>query len=169
MNPASSQPLVSIIAGSLSDAEVVAACRQVLNNLGIVHEASVLSAHRTPKELQGYVEQLETRGIRLVIAVAGLAAHLPGVVAAHTQLPVFGVPVASAPLAGVDALLSIVQMPTGIPVGCLGLSTTGAKNAAYLVARILALGDSRLRARLEEFTEKERLRVLATELPEPTA
>lgn len=165
MNPTSLLPLVSIIAGSLSDADVVLACRQVLGNLGIQHEARVLSAHRTPKELQAYVEQLETRGIRVVIAVAGLAAHLPGVVAAHTRLPVFGVPVVSEPLAGVDALLSVVQMPTGIPVGCLGLGTTGAKNAAYLVARILSLSDSRIRASLTEFTERERLRILASELP----
>lgn len=167
MNPESSQPLVSIIAGSSSDADVVAACRQVLNSLEIVHEARVLSAHRTPRELQDYVEQLEPRGVRSVIAVAGLAAHLAGVVAAHTRLPVFGVPVAAAPLAGLDALLSVVQMPTGVPVGCLGLSNTGAKNAAYLVARILALGDSRIRARLEAFTEQERLRILAAEALKP--
>ncbi len=168
MNPSPPLPLVSIIAGSLSDAEVVTACRQVLGTLGIEHEARVLSAHRTPKELQGYVEQLERRGIRAVIAVAGLAAHLPGVIAAHTQLPVLGVPVVSEPLAGMDALLSAVQMPTGVPVGCLGLGTTGAKNAAYLVARILSLGDLRIRASLAEFTERERLRVLASELPDPS-
>lgn len=164
MNHARQPSLVSIVAGSISDTELVEACQGTLNELGIPHEARVLSAHRTPRELVAYVEQLESRGVRLVIAVAGLAAHLPGVIAAHTRLPVLGVPVATGPLAGIDALLSISQMPTGVPVGCLGLGTTGAKNAAYLAARILAFGDPSLSARLAEIVERDRQRVLDTKL-----
>lgn len=164
MNHARQPPRVSIVAGSLSDAEIVEACRRTLVELGITHEARILSSHRTPRELVAYVEQLESRGVRLVIALAGLAAHLPGVIAAHTQLPVLGVPVAIGPLAGMDALLSISQMPSGVPVGCLGLGTTGAKNAAYLAARILAFGDPILRAHLDEIVDRDRQRALATKL-----
>lgn len=156
-------PLVSIIAGSASDSEIIDACRRTLDELGIAHEARILSAHRTPRELVAYVESLEQRGVRLIIAAAGMAAHLPGVIAAHTQLPVLGIPVAIGPLAGIDALLSIAQMPSGVPVGCLGLGVAGAKNAAYLAARILALADPRLRARLEEIVARDRQRVLATQ------
>lgn len=163
--PATESPLVSIVVGSTSDAEIVAACRRVLDEVKVSHEARVLSAHRTPRELLAYVEQLETRGVRVVIAAAGLAAHLPGVIAAHTQLPVLGVPVVTGPLVGVDALLSIAQMPGGVPVGCLGVGTAGAKNAAYLAARILALTDRSLRARLDEMVERDRQRVLSSELP----
>lgn len=160
MNPAPPSPLVSVLSGSPSDAEIVAACCRVLDELRIAHEARVLSTHRTPKELVSYAEQLESRGFRIVIAAAGLAAHLPGTVAAHTRLPVLGVPIATGPLQGVDALLSIAQMPGGVPVGCLGLSTAGAQNAAYLAARILALGDPALRARLDELAERDRQRTL---------
>lgn len=158
-------PRVSIIAGSASDHPVVAACRRVLDEHGLASEARVLSAHRTPRELVAYVEKLEERGVRVVIAVAGLAAHLPGVVAAHTRLPVLGVPVATGALAGVDALLSIAQMPSGVPVACLGIGEAGAKNAACLAARILALSDPVLAARLSELAEAARARILATELP----
>lgn len=158
-------PLVSIVVGSSSDAEIVAACRKVLDEVRIPCEARVLSAHRTPHELLAYVAELEKRGVRIIIAAAGLAAHLPGVIAAHTQLPVLGVPVATGPLVGVDALLSIAQMPGGVPVGCLGVGTAGAKNAAYLAARILALSDPALRGRLDEMVERDRQRVLSSELP----
>jgi 5-(carboxyamino)imidazole ribonucleotide mutase len=163
--PSKPAPLVSIIVGSTSDAEIVAACRRVLDEVGVPHEARALSAHRTPRELLSYVEQLEARGVRVIIAAAGLAAHLPGFIAAHTQLPVLGVPVSTGPLVGVDALLSIAQMPGGVPVGCLGVGVAGAKNAGYLAARILALGDPNLRRLLDELVERDRQRVLSTELP----
>jgi phosphoribosylaminoimidazole carboxylase PurE protein len=162
----SDKPLVAILVGSTSDAEVIAACRRALDAYGIAHEARVLSAHRTPNEVVQYVEALAGRGVRVVIAAAGMSAHLAGVVAAHTHLPVLGVPVASGALQGVDALLSTSQMPPGVPVGCLGIGKPGAANAAHLAARILALGDDALRARLAERTATMRDEVLAATLPE---
>ena len=165
MTECSNVPRVSIIVGSASDGEVVAACQRTLAELGIANEARVLSAHRTPHELVEYVTELERRGVQLIIAAAGMAAHLPGVVAAHTQLPVLGVPVAMGPLSGVDALLSIAQMPGGVPVGCLGVGLAGAKNAAYLAARILALHDRAQRERLDRIIERDRQQVLKAELP----
>lgn len=149
MSSAVEAPLCSIIVGSTSDEPLVSACRHILLEHGIAHEARVLSAHRTPRELVAYVEELEARGVRVIIAMAGLAAHLPGVVAAHTKLPVLGVPVAAGALSGVDALLSIAQMPGGVPVGCMGIGEAGAKNAAHLAARILSLSNQALRTRVE--------------------
>src|SRR5687768_14082446 len=132
---------VAILVGSQSDGDTIAAARTVLGELQIPHEARVLSAHRTPKELVEYVEALPSRGAKVIIAGAGMSAHLAGVVAAHTALPVLGVPIASGALQGVDALLSTSQMPPGVPVGCMGIGKAGATNAAYLAARILALSD----------------------------
>jgi len=163
---ASSGPRVSVIVGSTSDADQIASCRQVLERLGITHEARVLSAHRTPQELVSYVEALEERGVEVVIAAAGMAAHLAGVAAAHTRLPVLGVPMVSGSLAGIDALLSTVQMPPGVPVGSLGVGSAGATNAAYLAARILALHDDELAGRLADLAESDRARIVASELPD---
>jgi len=160
-----SSPLVSVIVGSTSDADVIAGCRRILDDYGLPHEAKVLSAHRTPHEVVEYVEALEGRGVRVVIAAAGMSAHLAGVVAAHTKLPVLGVPVAAGALQGVDALLSTSQMPPGVPVACLGIGKPGAANAAHLAARILALGDEALRGKLAERVSAMRDKVLGASLP----
>jgi 5-(carboxyamino)imidazole ribonucleotide mutase len=130
-------PLVGILAGSSSDLERVNLASTVLDELGIAHEVKVLSAHRTPDLVYKYASAAKERGIEVLIACAGLANHLAGAVAAHTLLPVIGVPLASGTLGGVDALLSTVQMPPGVPVASVGIDAT--KNAAYLAARILAL------------------------------
>jgi 5-(carboxyamino)imidazole ribonucleotide mutase len=147
---------VGILTGSRSDLEVVRKAQEALVSLGVGCELLVLSAHRTPERVKAYVEQAPARGIEVLIACAGLAAHLAGVVAAHTLLPVIGVPLASGALQGVDALLSTVQMPPGIPVAAVGID--GAKNAAYLAARILALHDPTLRAALEADLTEQRKR-----------
>lgn len=160
-----SQPIVSIIVGSASDADTIAGCRRVLDQLEIPHEARVLSAHRTPRDVVQYVEALEGRGIKVVIAGAGMAAHLAGVVAAHTRLPVLGVPIASGPLQGVDALLSTSQMPPGVPVATFGVGKAGAKNAAWFAARLLSLADAELADRLVRAIEGMRETVLSAELP----
>ncbi len=159
-------PLVSIIVGSTSDADTIAKCRKTLDDLGIAHEARVLSAHRTPSELVEYVEGLQGRGVRVLIAAAGMSAHLAGVAAAHTSLPVFGIPVASGALQGFDALLSTSQMPPGVPVGCMGIGGAGATNAAYLAARVLALSDTGIATRLATAVGKMREKVLAATLPD---
>ncbi|MDP2623932.1 MAG: 5-(carboxyamino)imidazole ribonucleotide mutase [Actinomycetota bacterium] len=158
--------LVSVIVGSASDADQIAGCRETLGRLGIGHEAKVLSAHRTPDELVDYLAGLEERGIEIVIAAAGMAAHLAGVVAAHTTLPVLGVPLAAGALQGIDALLSTVQMPPGVPVATLGIGSPGGKNAAYLAARILAPRHPEVKKRLEAALAEDRERVLGFELPE---
>ncbi len=160
------KPWVAVMVGSVSDADVVAACRRALDMFGIAHEAKVLSAHRTPLEAVEYVAGLDERGCSLIIAAAGLAAHLPGVVAAHTALPVIGIPVVSGSLGGVDALLSIVQMPPGVPVACVGTGAAGAKNAAFLAARIIALSDTRVAKSLREIMLSEKQKVLESQLPE---
>lgn len=141
-------PRVSVIYGSTSDEAAMTPCFDTLKDLGIAFEARVLSAHRNPVALARYVRTLPKRGVKVVIAAAGLAAALPGVVAAHTHLPVLGVPVATGPLNGLDALFSIVQMPGGVPVGTLAIGKAGAKNSAFLAARILALSDPALSKRL---------------------
>jgi phosphoribosylaminoimidazole carboxylase PurE protein len=156
--------LVAVIVGSASDAEQIAGCRQALGRLGIGHEARVISAHRTPDELAEYLDGLEDRGIQLVIAAAGMAAHLAGVVASHTSLPVLGVPMASGALQGIDALLSTVQMPPGVPVATLGIGSPGGKNAAYFAARILALSHPELKTRLEQVLEEDREKVRGAEI-----
>jgi len=145
------KPVVGIVLGSESDRPIAEAAAAVLDRLGIAHEIVVASAHREPEKVRRYASSVERRGLRIVIAIAGLAAALPGVVASHTRLPVLGVPVPAGHLRGIDALLSMIQMPSGVPVGTLGLGTTGAKNAAILAARILAAGDGALRRRLARF------------------
>ena len=147
---------VGILTGSPSDLDVVRKAQEVLVRLGIGSELKVLSAHRTPERVKAYVEQAKGRGIEVLIACAGMAAHLAGAVAAHTLLPVIGVPLASGALQGVDALLATVQMPPGIPVASVGVD--GAKNAAYFAARILALHDPALLKALEADLADQRKR-----------
>jgi 5-(carboxyamino)imidazole ribonucleotide mutase len=146
-----STPLVGIIMGSRSDWPVMEHAAQMLEKLGVAYEAKVVSAHRTPKRLYDYATSAEGRGIKIIIAGAGGAAHLPGMAASMTNLPVLGVPVAATALQGQDALLAIVQMPGGIPVGTLAIGKPGAINAGILAASILALSDPALRARVAAF------------------
>ena len=141
-------PIVGIIMGSTSDWETMRHAADTLDALGIAHETKVVSAHRTPKRLYDYAEAAQQRGLKLIIAGAGGAAHLPGMAAAMTALPVLGVPVESKALNGMDSLLSIVQMPAGIPVGTLAIGKPGAINAALLAAAMLATTDAELGARL---------------------
>ncbi len=142
------QPLVGIIMGSTSDWETMTRAAEILAELGVEHETKVVSAHRTPERLYDYAKSAADRGLKVVIAGAGGAAHLPGMVAALTHLPVLGVPVESKALRGRDSLLSIVQMPAGIPVGTLAIGKAGATNAGLLAAAILATADAGLSARL---------------------
>jgi 5-(carboxyamino)imidazole ribonucleotide mutase len=144
----SEQPLVGVVMGSKSDYEVLSAAVEILRELKIPHEARVVSAHRTPDLLFEYAESARGRGLRVIIAGAGGAAHLPGMLAAKTLVPVLGVPVAATQLNGLDALLSIVQMPKGIPVGTLAIGRPGAANAALLAAEVLAVSDAALYERL---------------------
>ena len=137
--------------GSQSDWETLRATSETLTKLGVPHESKVVSAHRTPDRMADYAKNAKARGIKIIIAAAGGAAHLPGMTAAFTPLPVLGVPIRSASLAGVDSLLSIVQMPKGIPVGTLAIGEAGAVNAALLATAILALNDSALAARLDAY------------------
>ena len=160
------QPLVGIVMGSKSDYEVLSAAVEILRALEIPHEARVLSAHRTPDQLLEYVESARGRGLRVMIAGAGGAAHLAGVVAAKTLLPVLGVPIASTPLNGLDSLLSIVQMPRGVPVGTLAIGKPGAANAALLAAEILALNDVALCERLSAWRAARAQEVLEQKLPD---
>ncbi len=141
-------PLIGVIMGSRSDWETLRHTAETLEKLGIAHETRVVSAHRTPERLFDYAKQAAGRGLQVIIAGAGGAAHLPGMAASMTHLPVLGVPVQSAALAGVDSLLSIVQMPAGVPVGTLAIGRAGAVNAALLAGSILALEDAALAARL---------------------
>ncbi|MFM9851602.1 MAG: 5-(carboxyamino)imidazole ribonucleotide mutase [Sphingomonadaceae bacterium] len=146
---ADEQPLVGIIMGSTSDWETMRHTADMLTQLGVAHETKVVSAHRTPDRLVNYAKNAADRGIQVIVAGAGGAAHLPGMAAAMTRLPVLGVPIESKALQGVDSLLSIVQMPGGIPVGTLAIGKAGAINGALLAAAILALADPALAARLE--------------------
>lgn len=143
-------PVVGIIMGSRSDWPTMSVAARVLAELGIPHECRVVSAHRSPALLREYAISAAARGVRIIIAGAGGAAHLPGMTAAQTVLPVVGVPVQSNALRGLDSLLSIVQMPRGVPVATMAIGEAGAHNAALQAARILALSDASLRARLEE-------------------
>jgi len=151
---ARAKPLVGIIMGSTSDWRTLRHAAKTLGILGIKHEALVVSAHRTPKRLYHYAATAKTRGLKVIIAGAGGAAHLPGMVASLTPLPVLGVPVATKALKGLDSLLSIAQMPGGVPVGTLAIGPAGAVNAALLAAAILALGDQKLAARLEAWRKR---------------
>lgn len=153
-------PLVGIIMGSKSDWETMRAASEVLTDLGVDHETRIVSAHRTPELMREYAQSAQSRGIQVIIAGAGGAAHLPGMVAAQTLVPVLGVPVESHALKGMDSLLSIVQMPGGIPVGTLAIGKAGAKNAALLAAAILANHDEALRLRLKAFRDNQTTDVL---------
>ncbi len=147
-------PLVAVVMGSKSDAEAVQPTLEVLKELGIDYEVSVISAHRTPEKARQYGLAAKGRGIEVIIAAAGGAAHLPGVLASWTTLPVIGVPLASSELKGIDALYSIVQMPAGIPVASVAIGTAGAKNAAYLAAEILGLKYDEIREAYEKYRSK---------------
>jgi 5-(carboxyamino)imidazole ribonucleotide mutase len=144
-------PLVSIVMGSKSDLETLKEASAVLDGLGLSHEMRVISAHRTPETARTYALSAEERGVRVIIAGAGKAAHLAGVLASMTTLPVIGVPMTTSDLGGLDSLLSMVQMPGGIPVATVAIGKTGAKNAALLAVAILALADRELRSRLVEY------------------
>jgi 5-(carboxyamino)imidazole ribonucleotide mutase len=158
-------PLVSVIMGSKSDWETLRPADEMLTRLGIPHECHVVSAHRTPAWMAEFAAGAEGRGIAVIIAGAGGAAHLPGMVAAQTLVPVLGVPVQSHALNGLDSLLSIVQMPSGVPVGTLAIGKAGAANAALLAARILAVTRPELRATLRALVDEETRRVRAETLP----
>jgi len=144
-------PLVAIVMGSKSDTESMRPTAEVLNRLGIDYEVSVISAHRNPEKIREFGLSAQKRGVEVVIAAAGMAAHLPGALASWTTLPVIGVPLASSELKGVDALYSIVQMPAGIPVACVAIGAAGAKNAAYLAAEILGLKYDNIREAYQKY------------------
>jgi 5-(carboxyamino)imidazole ribonucleotide mutase len=158
-------PLVSVIMGSKSDWETLRHADEMLTRLGVPHECHVVSAHRTPAWMAEFAAGAEGRGIAVIIAGAGGAAHLPGMVAAQTLVPVLGVPVQSQALNGLDSLLSIVQMPSGVPVGTLAIGKAGAANAALLAARILAVTRPGLRETLRALVDEETRRVRAETLP----
>ncbi|MCI0334172.1 MAG: 5-(carboxyamino)imidazole ribonucleotide mutase [Planctomycetes bacterium] len=151
MSVTSNRPLVGILMGSKSDWETMQAATKILDEFGVPNEAKVASAHRSPDLVTEYVTSAEGRGMEVIIAAAGLAAHLPGVVAAQTLLPVLGVPMHSNALGGLDALLAIAQMPGGVPVGTLAIGSHGAKNAALLAIRILANSRPELREKLRQY------------------
>lgn len=161
------KPLVGVIMGSTSDWETLRHAHETLDELGVPHECRVVSAHRTPAWMAEYAGGAEARGLEVIIAGAGGAAHLPGMVAAQTVLPVLGVPVPSQALSGLDSLLSIVQMPGGVPVGTLAIGKAGAKNAALLAAAILAATRPELRERLRRVRAEQEARVRAETLPPP--
>jgi 5-(carboxyamino)imidazole ribonucleotide mutase len=152
-------PVVAVIMGSTSDWETMREAAELLGRFGVPHECRVVSAHRTPDLMAEYASAAAARGVKVIIAAAGGAAHLPGMVAAHTTLPVLGVPIQSRTLHGVDSLLSIVQMPRGVPVGTLAIGKAGAANAALLAVAILALVDGRLADRLRAYRAEENRRV----------
>ena len=164
-NNETSSPLVGIIMGSKSDWETMRHAREILTHFDVPHECQIISAHRTPQRLAEYATGAEDRGLEVIIAGAGGAAHLPGMTAAFTLVPVLGVPVESSILKGQDSLLSIVQMPGGIPVGTLAIGKAGAINAALLTVAILSNSRPKLREFLRRFREEQTARVLAEELP----
>lgn len=157
-------PRIALIMGSASDWPTMKSAAAMLDELRIPYEAKVVSAHRTPDLLFRYCEEAEGRGLEIIIAGAGGAAHLPGMAASKTLLPVLGVPVRSSSLNGVDSLLSIVQMPKGVPVGTLAIGEAGAANAALLAAAMLARGDAQLRSRLQSFRSAQAARAMEAEL-----
>ena len=157
-------PLVGVIMGSRSDWETLGIATGILKDFGVPYEARVISAHRTPSLLAEYAGSAPSRGLKLLIAGAGGAAHLPGMAAAQTLLPVIGVPVSSAQLNGIDSLLSIVQMPRGVPVATMAIGPAGAANAALLAVRILALDDPGLLAQLTAFVDAQAEKVLGERL-----
>jgi len=155
-------PIVGVIMGSRNDWETMKSTSEMLDLLGIPHERRVVSAHRTPLQMMQYASSASHRGLKIIIAGAGGAAHLPGMVASETILPVIGVPIQSRALQGLDSLLSIVQMPGGVPVATMAIGPSGAKNAAIFAARILAIHDPALRERLQLFVRQQSDDVLAT-------
>jgi 5-(carboxyamino)imidazole ribonucleotide mutase len=159
------QPVVGIIMGSTSDWDTLRHADELLTSFGVEHECKVVSAHRTPDLMREYAVTAAERGLQVIIAGAGGAAHLPGMVAAHTSLPVLGVPVESHALKGLDSLLSIVQMPAGIPVATLAIGKAGAINAALLAVSILALGSPALAAKLAKYRQEQTETVLGAKLP----
>lgn len=162
---AEASPLVGIIMGSTSDWPTLRHAAETLKHFGVPFEKRVVSAHRTPDAMRDYAKAAEDAGLRVIIAGAGGAAHLPGMVASHTTVPVLGVPVESRVLRGVDSLLSIVQMPKGIPVGTLAIGESGAKNAALLAVGMLGTTDPELRAKLHDFRDAQSRASLESELP----
>ncbi|HXV18869.1 MAG TPA: 5-(carboxyamino)imidazole ribonucleotide mutase [Candidatus Omnitrophota bacterium] len=158
------KPIVAILMGSDSDAPALKPCGEVLRQLEIPFVAKVLSAHRTPDEAIAFAKEAKKNGIRVMIAAAGGAAHLAGVVAANTPLPVIGIPVETSSFNGMDSLLSTVQMPAGTPVATVAVGSGGVRNAAFMAARILALQDETLLKRLENFKEENRKKILAKEI-----
>ncbi|HEX4065126.1 MAG TPA: 5-(carboxyamino)imidazole ribonucleotide mutase [Acidobacteriaceae bacterium] len=159
-------PLVAVVMGSKSDYETLAPAVEILREFGVPYEARVVSAHRTPDLLFEFASQAESRGLRVIIAGAGGAAHLPGMLASKTLVPVLGVPIPATMLQGVDSLLSIVQMPKGVPVGTLAIGKPGAANAALLALEIIATTDPELREKLRTWRDDRRNEVLAQGLPE---
>ncbi|MEY2502759.1 MAG: 5-(carboxyamino)imidazole ribonucleotide mutase [Verrucomicrobiota bacterium] len=157
--------LVAVVMGSTSDWETMRHAVELLDDLGVPNEHKIVSAHRTPELMAEFARTADERGLRVIIAGAGGAAHLPGMLAAHTWLPVLGVPVQSRALHGMDSLLSIVQMPAGIPVGTLAIGTAGATNAALLAASILATSDPAIRKKLEAFRKRQTDAVLTQRVP----
>lgn len=149
--PSDPTPLVGVIMGSQSDWPTMSSACEMLTALGVAHEAKIVSAHRTPERLVEYATSAVARGLKVIIAGAGGAAHLPGMTASMTRLPVLGVPVESRALSGMDSLLSIVQMPKGVPVGTLAIGTSGAVNAGLMAASIIALQDREVAAKLDAF------------------
>lgn len=162
-------PIVGIVMGSRSDWGTLERAAQMLEQFGVPHECEIVSAHRTPDKLTAYAKSAADRGLKVIIAGAGGAAHLPGMMAAQTHVPVLGVPVESSMLRGVDSLLSIVQMPAGIPVGTLAIGPPGAANAALLAIAILATSDGALKEKLLAYRSAQTERVLADTLGEPTS
>jgi 5-(carboxyamino)imidazole ribonucleotide mutase len=159
MTPDGSSPLVGVIMGSRSDWDTMKAAADILTEFGVTHECRVVSAHRTPEWMAEYAREAEARGLHVIIAGAGGAAHLPGMVASHTTVPVIGVPVQSKALNGLDSLLSIVQMPGGVPVGTLAIGKAGATNAGLLAVAILATSDPALSEKLKAFRTLQTARV----------
>jgi len=163
-SPSSNSPVVGIIMGSTSDWPTMQLAAEALDVLGVAYEKQVVSAHRTPDKLVDYAKRAEARGLKVIIAGAGGAAHLPGMVAAMTIVPVLGVPVKSRALNGMDSLLSIVQMPGGVPVGTLAIGDAGARNAGLLAAQIVANEDQTVREKLHGFRQNQTDTVMAAEL-----
>jgi len=158
------KPQVAIMMGSKTDLPVMEESAKILKDFGVAYEMKVLSAHRTPKETAEYAEKAKSAGIKVFICGAGGSAALAGVVAAHTTLPVIGVPVDSTPLNGLDALLSTVQMPPGVPVGSVAIGKMGSQNAALLALRILGVSDEKIVKKLEKFRQDNRTKILNTEV-----
>ncbi|MBA3497368.1 MAG: 5-(carboxyamino)imidazole ribonucleotide mutase [Gemmatimonadales bacterium] len=162
-----SAPVVAIVMGSDSDWEVMQHASRRLLDFDVPHESRVVSAHRTPDLLFRFAEEARGRGLRCIIAGAGGAAHLPGMLAAKTTLPILGVPMTSSSLQGLDSLLSIVQMPAGVPVATFAIGAAGAQNAALFAVELLALGDAPLAAKLDAFRSAQTERILSLTLPAP--